>query len=314
MTGAVRVLINEDAIRARERSAAGQQLSAHINDILLGQTHQRSSGGFSQGGGASSSSPGRAKSLLSFKSIPSGVHAAPWPSDSHPQPGRGFFGGDSGSCGGGGFMSGPVRGWPAAGGEVASSAMRRAMLMQQQQWPQALLQQQQQQQWPLDPLGTAGLASGGGVAASALQQQAAEAQALDSGAQAAAAAAEVAACSWLGASSGSCTHWRRRWQHQQRGSSHGPQQAATAGSVQGGSSRWLQEAAAQREPEAHVCSRRLALQHQCERARLATAGCQRPPAVASAPAQRGLQQPGRRQPLAHTLCQLVHSARSSQGS
>lgn len=105
------MLINEDTIRARERSAAGQQLSEHISDIIMG--HQRSHySPHSTLSGQLCGSPSRSKGYDAFgrpfvtvRSIPS----ASGERSHHAVEGAELrFVGQQAS---GEFLSGPVRGW-----------------------------------------------------------------------------------------------------------------------------------------------------------------------------------------------------------
>jgi hypothetical protein len=98
------VLINEDTIRARERSAAGQQLSEHISDIIMGhQLTRRSPQGSSAG--AHGSNSGGAKPFVTVRSIPSSSGGRLWKTSEYGATAARF------EADGGDFMSGPVRGW-----------------------------------------------------------------------------------------------------------------------------------------------------------------------------------------------------------
>lgn len=103
--GAVRVLINEDTIRARERSAAGQQLSQHINDIIMGHQLVRRSPQGSSAGGKHGSSSGSTKPFVTVRSIPSASGGRLWKTSEYGATAARFEASEAD------FMSGPVRGW-----------------------------------------------------------------------------------------------------------------------------------------------------------------------------------------------------------
>jgi hypothetical protein len=123
--GAVRVLINEDTIRARERSAAGQQLSEHISDIITSHhsllaRRSRSPQANSSGGrtqtreglllpGGSAGGP-----LVTVRSIPSSSGGRLWRTADYSA--AGAAAGFEVAEGAWEFVSGPVRGWQRSGG------------------------------------------------------------------------------------------------------------------------------------------------------------------------------------------------------
>lgn len=121
--GAVRVLINEDTIRARERSAAGQQLSEHISDIItahhgLAVRRPRSPQASSSGGRVhtreGAALPGGAGGpFVTVRSIPSASGGRLWRTADYS---AGAAGGFEAAEGAGELVSGPVRGWRRSGG------------------------------------------------------------------------------------------------------------------------------------------------------------------------------------------------------
>lgn len=182
------MLINEDTIRARERSAAGQQLSEHISDIIMGHQITRRSPQASCTG-----SPNRSKTsdsipggpFVTVRSIPSSSGGARlWKTTDYAGTGMTRrLDGDAGAAAAGAgvdFMSGTVRGWRSSQVQASSSSaaaqglglpaqrtiegpqqgmgvglgdfmIHQLQMEQQVQQHILLLQQQQQQGWPRDP-------------------------------------------------------------------------------------------------------------------------------------------------------------------
>lgn len=124
-SGAVRVLINEDTIRARERSAAGQQLSEHISDIITSHhgllaRRSRSPQASSSGGrtqtreGVALPGGGAGGPFVTVRSIPSSSGGRLWRTADYSA--AGAAAGFEVAEGAGEFVSGPVRGWQRSGG------------------------------------------------------------------------------------------------------------------------------------------------------------------------------------------------------
>lgn len=121
--GAVRVLINEDTVRAHERSAAGQQLSEHISDIItahhgLAVRRPRSPQASSSGGRThireGAALPGSAGGpFVTVRSIPSSSGRRLWRTADYSV---GAAAGFEAAEGAGEYVSGPVRGWRRSGG------------------------------------------------------------------------------------------------------------------------------------------------------------------------------------------------------
>jgi hypothetical protein len=196
------VLINEDTIRARERSAAGQQLSEHISDIIMGhQLIRRSPQGSSAG--AHGSGSGGAKPFVTVRSIQSSSGGRLWKTSDYGATAARI------ETDGGDFMSGPVRSWrtstrsptttatyssfrqqgtftaaeevaavqrPAGLGYKAVSGMQQDAGLGLGDFMKQQLQgeQQEQQQWPRDPQPSLVTAADTGAGSSAHEVQQSE--------------------------------------------------------------------------------------------------------------------------------------------
>lgn len=176
------MLINEDTIRARERSAAGQQLSEHISDIIMGHQLVRRSPQGSMAGRAKTSDNVHLGPYVTVRSIPSSSGGRLWKTSDYAGSATHFEAAAETSD----FMSGPVRGWRNSSRSPTATATygsfgrqglfaaeeivamqrgvdvgqgRRGTGMQQQEMGlglgdfmiQQLQMEQQQQQWPRDP-------------------------------------------------------------------------------------------------------------------------------------------------------------------